>query len=108
MFGRGVLSRQVDRRLERAHPGWWRPRGVGDLQTVPAAWQVAVPDRQPTLSWAENVVVSWTGMRGVVTLAILIPTTAAGNRSPERATIQAIAFVVSVGTLLLQGGHCRC
>ena len=49
---------------------------------------------------------SWTGMRGVVTLAAAaaIPvTTAAGEPFPERATIQAIAFVVSVGTLLLQG-----
>lgn len=59
------------------------------------------------LSWQENVVVSWTGMRGVVTLAAAaaIPvTTAAGEPFPERATIQAIAFVVTVGTLLLQGG----
>jgi CPA1 family monovalent cation:H+ antiporter len=45
-------------------------------------------------------------MRGVVTLAAAaaIPvTTTAGEPFPERATIQAIAFVVSVGTLLLQG-----
>ena len=50
--------------------------------------------------------VSWTGMRGVVTLAAAaaIPvTTVAGEPFPERATIQAIAFVVSVGTLLIQG-----
>lgn len=50
--------------------------------------------------------VSWTGMRGVVTLAAAaaIPaTTADGEPFPERATIQAIAFVVSVGTLLIQG-----
>ena len=46
------------------------------------------------------------GMRGVVTLAAAagIPlTTAGGEPFPERATIQAIAFVVAVGTLLLQG-----
>jgi CPA1 family monovalent cation:H+ antiporter len=45
-------------------------------------------------------------MRGVVTLAAAaaIPaTTASGEPFPERATIQAIAFVVSVGTLLIQG-----
>lgn len=45
-------------------------------------------------------------MRGVVTLAAAsgIPlTTSTGEPFPERATIQAIAFVVSVGTLLLQG-----
>ncbi|OBF52726.1 hypothetical protein A5778_12770 [Mycolicibacterium monacense] len=58
------------------------------------------------LTWQENVVVSWTGMRGVVTLAAAsgIPLmTVDGEPFPERATIQAIAFVVSVGTLLLQG-----
>ena len=45
-------------------------------------------------------------MRGVVTLAAAsaIPsTTVDGEPFPERATIQAIAFVVSVGTLLIQG-----
>jgi NhaP-type Na+/H+ or K+/H+ antiporter len=45
-------------------------------------------------------------MRGVVTLAAAaaIPaTTFSGEPFPERATIQAIAFVVSVGTLLIQG-----
>jgi CPA1 family monovalent cation:H+ antiporter len=43
----------------------------------------------------------------VVTLAAAAAmpvTTAAGEPFPERATIQAIAFVVSVGTLLIQGG----
>ena len=45
-------------------------------------------------------------MRGVVTLAAAaaIPvTTIGGEPFPERSTIQAIAFVVSVGTLLIQG-----
>jgi CPA1 family monovalent cation:H+ antiporter len=45
-------------------------------------------------------------MRGVVTLAAAaaIPVmTVDGEPFPERATIQAIAFVVSVGTLLIQG-----
>ena len=58
------------------------------------------------LTWQENVVVSWTGMRGVVTLAAAsgIPVITVGRSPfPERATIQAIAFAVSVGTLLLQG-----
>ncbi|MET0701320.1 MAG: cation:proton antiporter, partial [Mycobacterium sp.] len=67
-------------------------------------WRAQIDRR--TLSWQDNVVVSWTGMRGVVTLAAAaaIPlTTIDGQPFPERATIQAIAFVVSVGTLLLQG-----
>lgn len=84
MFGRAVLWRRVAR------------SGSGS--------GASPMDRQ--LTWRENVVVSWTGMRGVVTLAAAsgIPVlTAAGEPFPERATIQAIAFVVSVGTLLLQG-----
>ena len=52
------------------------------------------------------MVLGWSGMRGVVTLAAAagVPVTVAGGEPfPERATIQAIAFVVAVGTLLLQG-----
>lgn len=49
---------------------------------------------------AEDVVIAWTGMRGVVTLAA-----AAGipESFPHRADLQVLAFVVAVGTLLLQG-----
>lgn len=73
MFGRSVLARRIERN---------------------------------PLTWQEHVVVSWTGMRGVVTLAAAagIPlTTASGEPFPQRALIQAVAFVVAVGTLLLQG-----
>ncbi|WP_382304109.1 Na+/H+ antiporter [Herbiconiux sp. UC225_62] len=58
------------------------------------------------LNWRESVVVSWTGMRGVVTLAAAagVPVLLAnGQPFPGRAEIQAIAFVVAVGTLLVQG-----
>ncbi len=106
MFGRGVLSRQVDRRLSVPIPdgGGRGALGTRKRSRPPGKWRSRIDNR--ALSWAENVVVSWTGMRGVVTLAAAaaIPTvTAAGEPFPERATIQAIAFVVSVGTLLLQG-----
>ena len=62
--------------------------------------------RDPKLSWQELLVVSWTGMRGVVTLAaaVSIPlVTTSGVRVPARDTMFLIAFVVTVGTLLLQG-----
>jgi len=51
-------------------------------------------------SWRISAVLSWTGMRGVVTLAA-----AAGipDSTPGWAYIQFAAFVVTVGTLLLQG-----
>ena len=60
---------------------------------------VLPPSSQP-LSWRYLTVISWTGMRGVVTLAA-----AAGIPSsfPQRDVIQALAFVVAVGTLLIQG-----
>src|SRR6476659_4821436 len=107
MFGRGVLSRQGERRLSVPIPQGGGRGALGTKRQArgPARWRSRIDHR--ALSWQENVVVSWTGMRGVVTLAAAaaIPvTTAAGEPFPERATIQAIAFAVSVGTLLIQGG----
>ncbi|MFB2585904.1 cation:proton antiporter [Herbiconiux liukaitaii] len=58
------------------------------------------------LNWRESLVVSWTGMRGVVTLAAAagVPLALAnGDPFPGRPEIQAIAFLVAVGTLLVQG-----
>jgi len=60
----------------------------------------------PPFSWQENLVIGWTGMRGVVTLAAAagIPLmTVAGEPFPGRDVIQVVAFVVTVGTLLIQG-----
>jgi CPA1 family monovalent cation:H+ antiporter len=106
MFGRSELSRHVENRLSVPTPA---SGGRGALGTrrrgKPMGKWRALVDRR-SLTWHENVVVSWTGMRGVVTLAAAaaIPTmTTSGQPFPERATIQAIAFVVSVGTLLIQG-----
>ena len=61
---------------------------------------------QPPLSWKENIVLSWTGMRGVVTLAAAsgVPAvTASGLSFPGREAILAIAFLVTIATLLIQG-----
>ena len=58
------------------------------------------------LTWKERLLVAWTGMRGIVTLAAAaaIPaTTAIGEKFPGRASIQFIAFVVAIGTLVIQG-----
>jgi Na+/H+ antiporter len=58
------------------------------------------------LNWQTNTLIAWTGMRGVVTLAAAsgIPfETEAHEAFPARSIIQFIAFVVAVGTLLLQG-----
>ncbi len=53
-----------------------------------------------TAPWAHTVVLSWAGMRGVVTLAaaLLLPTA-----TPQRDVLILIAVVVTVGTLLIQG-----
>ncbi|MDM7830871.1 cation:proton antiporter [Cellulomonas edaphi] len=58
-----------------------------------------------SLSARESAVVSWAGMRGVVTLAAAaaIPATIDGEPFTDRATIQLAAYVVAIGTLLLQG-----
>lgn len=63
-------------------------------------------DLMPPFTWRENMVISWTGMRGVVTLAAAagIPLlTATGEAFPGRDVIQVVAFVVTIGTLLVQG-----
>ncbi|RFA20632.1 cation:proton antiporter [Subtercola boreus] len=59
----------------------------------------------PELSWQELTVISWTGMRGVVTLAsaAAVPTMMVSGDFEGRETIILVAFVVTVGTLLLQG-----
>jgi monovalent cation/hydrogen antiporter len=103
MFGRGLLSRHIETRLSVPVPVG--SRGALGTRKSNGGKRSTLIDRRP-LTWQENVVVSWTGMRGVVTLAAAsgIPLmTSSGQPFPERATIQAIAFAVSVGTLLLQG-----
>ncbi len=56
--------------------------------------------RERAWSWQASTVVSWAGMRGVVTLAavFLLP-----DETPSKDLLRLIAFVVVVGTLLLQG-----
>ncbi|MGN0124616.1 MAG: cation:proton antiporter, partial [Rhodococcus sp. (in: high G+C Gram-positive bacteria)] len=58
------------------------------------------------LNFREHVVVSWAGMRGVVTLAAAggVPVAiASGAPFPGREMIQISALVVAIGTLLIQG-----
>jgi CPA1 family monovalent cation:H+ antiporter len=106
MFGRNKLSSHVESRLSVPVPSRGGRGALGRRRRdkPQGKWRSRI-DRRP-LTWQESVVVSWTGMRGVVTLAAAaaIPATAiTGEPFPERSMIQAIAFVVSVGTLLIQG-----
>jgi monovalent cation/hydrogen antiporter len=56
--------------------------------------------RRRAWSWSTGAVVSWAGMRGVVTLAavFLLP-----EETPQRELLQLAAFTVVAGTLLIQG-----
>jgi Na+/H+ antiporter len=60
------------------------------------------PERPP---WSHQVVISWTGMRGVVTLAAAaaLPIDVNGAAFPDRGAVQFLAFAVTIGTLLVQG-----
>jgi monovalent cation/hydrogen antiporter len=60
------------------------------------------PARPP---WTYQVVISWTGMRGVVTLAAAaaLPTEVQGEPFTDRGAVQFLAFAVTIGTLLVQG-----
>lgn len=61
---------------------------------------------EPALSRRERVVISWAGMRGVVTLAMaaaLPDLTEGGMPTGHVEVLVTVAFVVTVGTLLLQG-----
>ncbi|MCY1137585.1 sodium:proton antiporter [Actinoplanes sp. Pm04-4] len=63
-------------------------------------------DPLPAPTRNERLLVGWTGMRGILTLAAAasIPEhTSSGEEFPGRAAIQAIALFVTLGTLLLQG-----
>jgi CPA1 family monovalent cation:H+ antiporter len=57
------------------------------------------------LSRREVLLVSWTGMRGIVTLAAAagLPLTVAGESFHGRELIQLVAYIVALGTLLIQG-----
>ncbi|WP_144792884.1 sodium:proton antiporter [Microbacterium paludicola] len=59
---------------------------------------------EPALDWKDNAVISWAGMRGVVTLATaLAASDLAALDSQSSHAIVVVAFIVTVATLLLQG-----
>ncbi len=59
-----------------------------------------VRTRDPSPPWQIPAVISWAGMRGVVTLAAAF---AIDPTMPGRDVVLFLAFIVTVGTLLLQG-----
>jgi CPA1 family monovalent cation:H+ antiporter len=80
----------------------WVPLGA----VIPRWLSAALRARDPMPPWSNLFLISWTGMRGIVTLAaaLALPmTTAAGAPFPFRAEIILISFVVILATLVLQG-----
>jgi NhaP-type Na+/H+ or K+/H+ antiporter len=95
---RYVFLSPVLRRLRRV-PALRRVRSTRALRSVRYR-------PQPRMDWRQLTVISWTGMRGVVTLAAAVSIPAVTESSiavPARDTMFLIAFIVTVGTLLLQG-----
>ncbi|MCC3769779.1 Na+/H+ antiporter [Streptomyces sp. UNOC14_S4] len=86
--------------------------GVRLLWLLPAAWLAKRLhsrrdiDEDIPLSWRETVIMWWSGMRGVasVALALAIPlTTDDGSPFPGRDEIVFVAFAVIMATLVFQG-----
>ncbi|WP_326599514.1 Na+/H+ antiporter [Streptomyces sp. NBC_01803] len=86
--------------------------GVRLLWLLPATWLARRLHRRTDyaeeipLTWRETVVMWWSGIRGVasVALALALPLTVDGGGAfPERGAIVFIGFVVVIGTLLIQG-----
>jgi len=86
----------------RINGRWLRPRIVRMTRGRPwLRWLRGA--HEPQMSWQELTVISWTGMRGVVTLAAAVSVVSSPVSIPAQDTIFLIAFVVTVGTLLIQG-----
>ena len=69
--------------------------------------------KRPARSWAETTVVSWAGMRGVVTLAAALSIPASisvhgvTEAFPYRDVLVLVAFVVVIGSILIQGSSLK-
>ncbi len=67
---------------------------------LPRLWSAGTREREKDTTWQQITVISWAGMRGVVSLAAA---SALPPGMPGRDVIVFCTFVVTVGTLLLQG-----
>ena len=84
-----VLLGVVVLRIAWVFPATYVPRMIPSVRAV-----------DPSPPWQYPAVIGWAGMRGVVTLAavFLLPAD-----TPHRPALVMVAFVVTVGTLLIQG-----
>jgi Na+/H+ antiporter len=73
---------------------------------VPRLLSPSLREQDPLPSWPNLIILGWSGMRGVVSLAaaMALPlTTTYGSPFPYRAEIILVAFMVILVTLVLQG-----
>jgi monovalent cation/hydrogen antiporter len=73
---------------------------------VPRMLFKSIREKEPSPGWRNILLVGWSGMRGVVSLAsaLAVPLTLADNKAfPHRNLILFITFVVILFTLVLQG-----
>src|SRR5690606_2974488 len=97
-WDRGVQSGEFEKRHRKS-------RRWGDYTADELRSQI-VRDRMAglKLTWKDSAVISWAGMRGVVTLAIAVAAADLATLDAEAShAIVVVAFIVTVGTLLLQG-----
>ncbi|WP_436524372.1 cation:proton antiporter [Actinoplanes sp. HUAS TT8] len=105
LFGRWMLRERMVQRRAARDP---RYREALDRHNERRRKRGGEPMRAPT--GRETLLVGWTGMRGILTLAAAaaVPeTTRSGAPFPGRDAIQAIALLVTLGTLLIQGTTLR-
>jgi CPA1 family monovalent cation:H+ antiporter len=80
----------------------WVPLGVA----IPRLLSPALRRRDPFPPWSHVLVLAWTGMRGIVSLAaaLALPlTTASGAPFPFRNEVILLTFAVILATLVIQG-----
>lgn len=95
---RGIASGEFDKRREQSSR--WRQFTPEELRTQIVRERMAGLQ----LTWRDNAIISWAGMRGVVTLATaLAAADLAALDSDASHAIVVVAFIVTVATLLLQG-----
>lgn len=97
-WDRGVESGEFEKRHRKSRR--WGNYTADELRSHIVREQMA----GLTLTWKDSAVISWAGMRGVVTLAIAVAAADLATLDTEAShAIVVVAFIVTVGTLLIQG-----
>ncbi|KJQ55713.1 cation:proton antiporter [Microbacterium sp. SA39] len=95
---RGIASGDFDKRKDQSQR--WGQYSSEELRSQIVRERMAGLQ----LTWRDNAVISWAGMRGVVTLATALAASDLAALDDEAShAIVVVAFIVTVATLLLQG-----